>query len=306
MRRFLLLIVVLLYTSGIHAQIHDLYAEDHTPYIAKRGRIVAGTQGALIAGTLIGLNELWYKQYPRSSFHFFNDNLEWMQMDKTGHVLSAYSIGYVSSEMWQWTGIYQRKCILIGGLTGFGYLTAIEMMDGFSTGWGFSYGDMIANAAGTLLLIGQEYLWREQRVQPKFGFRQSGYAQYRPELLGDGYLEEFLKDYNGQTYWLSINVRSYIHQLESKWPDWLNVAVGYGANGMTGGHENPVMFNSQGNQITLDRYRQYYISIDIDFRYIYTRSKFLNSILRCLSFIKVPLPGIELSKHGVRPLLFAF
>ena len=45
-----------------------------------------------------------------------------------------------------------------------------------------------------------------------------------------------LKDYNGQTYWLSANLKSFFPG--SNIPPWLNVAIGYGADGMFGGFEN--------------------------------------------------------------------
>jgi len=46
---------------------------------------------------------------------------------------------------------------------------------------------------------------------------------------------------------------------ESRFPKWLNVAVGYGAEGMVGSYYNP------SNLPHFDRYRQYYLSLDIDF-----------------------------------------
>lgn len=226
-------------------------------------------------------------------------------MDKVGHMQSAYSIGYISSQMWQSTGIFQRRSVIIGAITGFTYLTAIEIMDGYSTGWGFSYADLVANACGASLLIGQELIWRHQRIQPKFGFQRSDYAPLRPELLGSGFHEEILKDYNGQTYWLSFNVASWL-SYDSKFPRWLNVAVGYGANGMTGGHENPVMYNSAGNTVTINRYRQYYFSLDIDTRKIPTRSKFLRAFFNIFSFIKIPAPALEVNKFGVRGHVIKF
>jgi hypothetical protein len=54
-------------------------------------------------------------------------------------------------------------------------------------------------------------------------------------------LEQMLKDYNGQTYWLSVNLHSFYKG--SKIPKWLNLAIGYGANGMlTGNGENNGLF----------------------------------------------------------------
>ena len=48
---------------------------------------------------------------------------------------------------------------------GFTFLTAVEILDGFSKNWGASWGEILANASGTGLLIGQELLWAEQRIQ---------------------------------------------------------------------------------------------------------------------------------------------
>lgn len=271
----------------------------------KRLFLVAGTETVLAVGSLIALNEIWYKDYPRSSFHTFNDNQEWLGMDKVGHAQTAYTTGRICYDLLRWSNLPEKKSIWMGGLTGFAYQTAIEVLDGYSTQWGFSTGDMLANATGSALFISQQLLWKEQRLVPKFGFRRSGFATYRPEVLGSNTAEEIVKDYNGQTYWLSVNISSFLKE-DTRVPKWLNLAVGYGATGMTGGHENPPMTNSQGNAITFNRARQYYLSFDIDLTRINTKSRLLRTIFHTIGFLKIPAPGIELSKQGVRPLLFAF
>jgi hypothetical protein len=267
--------------------------------------IVGTTQTGLITGSLIGLHQLWYKQYPRESFHTFNDAAEWNQMDKLGHFQSSYSIAQISTGLWDLSHMNHCRATWIGGLTSFGYLTAIEIMDGYSTGWGFSVADMIANTGGAALFMSQELIWGEQKVMPKFGFSPSPYAQFRPNLLGSNFTEQLLKDYNGQTYWLSVNVASFLND-ESRFPKWLNVAFGYGANGMTGGHGNPLMYNSAGNEITVERYRQYYLSLDIDLRRIPTRSRFLRVLFNTINFIKIPAPAIEVNKFGARGYVLKF
>jgi Predicted periplasmic lipoprotein (DUF2279) len=271
----------------------------------KRTLAVGITEGVLVTGSYVGLYQLWYKDYSTGKFHFFNDNDEWLQMDKIGHMQSCYSIGRISTSMLNWCGVKKYKALWIGGLTGVAYMTGIEIMDGYSDGWGFSTGDMIANIGGSALYISQELIWTEQRIVPKFGFRRSGYAQYRPDLLGSGYQEEFLKDYNGQTYWLSFNVASFMSD-ETRFPKWLNVAIGYGASGMTGGSFNPILYNQQGNEITFERYRQYYFSFDIDLTKLPVKNRFLRAFFETVHFIKIPAPGIQADKNGLRPLLFAF
>ena len=54
------------------------------PYNKKRIRLATTANIVGYGGTLIGLNAIWYAKYPRSGFHFFNDNAEWLQMDKAG------------------------------------------------------------------------------------------------------------------------------------------------------------------------------------------------------------------------------
>ena len=131
---------------------------------------------------------------------------------------------------------HNKQKLFIGGTLGYGYMTAIEIMDGYSKGWGFSWADMGANTLGTALAISQEAAWKEQRFNLKISFHQTSMAQYNPDLLGKDLSEQILKDYNGQTYWLSVNPASFMNK-ETKFPKWLNIAVGYGANGMTGGNE---------------------------------------------------------------------
>lgn len=271
----------------------------------KRLLLVAGTETILATGSLIALNEVWYKDYPRSSFHTFNDNQEWLGMDKVGHMQTAYTTGRISYGLLRWCNLPYKKSIWIGGLTGFVYQTAIEVLDGYSAEWGFSTGDILANASGSALFISQQLVWNEQRIVPKFGFQRSGFAEYRPAILGTNYAEQLIKDYNGQTYWLSVNIASFLKE-DTRVPKWLNLAVGYGATGMTGGHANPAMRNAAGNSITFERTRQYYLSFDIDLTRIKTKSRLLRTVFNTFGFLKIPAPGIELNKHGIRPLIFAF
>jgi hypothetical protein len=263
-----------------------------------RAAIVIGTEAALSTGSLIALSQTWYKDYPRTGFHFFNDNGEWEQMDKAGHVVTAYVVGRYGMRLLEWSGVSKTKAIWFGGLTGFVYQGAIEMLDGYSSEWGFSAGDISANAIGCGFLIGQEFLWKEQRITLKYSFQKSNYAAYRPALLGATWQEQILKDYNGQTYWASVNIASFL-RTDTKFPKFLNLAIGYGANGMTGGHYNPPMTNAAGNAITLDRYRQYYLSFDIDLTKIQTNSYFLKTVFETFGFLKIPAPGLELSRGKV-------
>ncbi len=274
-------------------------------YNKKRIACIAGTEAVLYTGSLVLLNELWYKQYPRTSFHFFNDNREWLQMDKIGHVTTAYYVGRIGIDFFRWGGMQRKKAIWLGGMLGSVYQTTIEVLDGFSSEWGFSTGDFAANTAGSMLVIAQELVWDEQRIVLKFGFQQSRFAQYRPNVLGSNLRENILKDYNGQTYWLSVNPASFMKETTG-FPRWLNIAVGYGAEGMTGGNANPTMIDGNGNAVELERYRQFYLSLDVDLTRIKTRSAFLKGLFTTIGFIKIPAPAIEFNKYGIKGKLIGF
>lgn len=264
----------------------------------KRFIAVTAGGGALYAGSLVGLNELWYKDHPRSSFHFFNDNGEWLQMDKAGHLVTSAYVGRIGIGLLKWSGVEQRRAAWCGGLLGTFYQTTVEVLDGYSAGWGFSGGDVIANTTGSAFVIAQELVWKEQRMVLKYSFSPSDYAQYRPSVLGTDFTGQMLKDYNGQTYWLSVNVHSFLKE-DAKFPRWLNIAAGYGAEGMTGGDFNPPYIDEAGNQLRFDRYRQFYLSLDADLTKIRTRSHLLKAVFETFGFIKIPAPAIEFSKNGI-------
>jgi hypothetical protein len=277
----------------------------HSSLNKKRLAIVVSSEAALYGGSLVGLNELWYKDYPRSSFHFFDDNHEWQLMDKAGHVTTSYYVGRIGIGFMKWSGVSRKRAIWFGGMLGSLYQTTIEVLDGYSAEWGFSVGDFAANTAGSLLCIGQELAWDDQRIVLKYSFRQSEYAKYRPEILGSNLQENILKDYNGQTYWLSVNPYSFLSE-ESKFPKWLNIALGYGADGMTGGNFNPPYINKEGTQLYFDRYPQFYLSLDVDLTRIKTKSKFLKAVFYSIGFIKIPAPALEFNKNGVKGSLLGF
>lgn len=277
-----------------------LPAADTTSVYKTRKLVLGASALAVTGGSLIYLNQAWYQQYNSSSFHFFNDNDEWFQMDKYGHVLTTYQTGRLVMGSMKWAGYPRRSQLIVGGMSGLLYMSAIEVMDGYSTGWGFSWGDMGANALGSGLAIGQEALWKEQRIQLKFSFYQSSYAQYRTDLLGKSVTTQILKDYNGQTYWLSVNPSSFF-KTENRFPKWISIAVGYGADGMLGARDNNVLVvDEYGNTKTFDRYRQYYLSLDVDFTRIPVKSKFLKAVFSAVNIIKIPFPNMELSEGKLK------
>jgi uncharacterized protein YfiM (DUF2279 family) len=258
------------------------------------GVVIAET--TMASGALIGLNQLWYADYAHSNLHSVNDNDEWLQMDKAGHLFSSYHLGAFGANALQWSGCSKKSQLIYGSTVGLAFMTAVEVFDGYSAEWGFSWGDMVANTTGTALYVSQELIWNEQRIVPKFSFHTTQYASLRPNVLGSSLSEQILKDYNGQTYWLSVNINSFIKS--SKVPKWMNIAVGYGADGMiTGRTENNPFFSS----LEAKRSRQFYLSFDADLTKIRTKSHFLKTFFAVFNSIKIPAPTLEISgSQGIK------
>jgi uncharacterized protein YfiM (DUF2279 family) len=282
------------------------------PYNKTRVKIVAIGNVVGYSAAMIGLYAAWYKDYPQSNFHSFNDIGEWKGMDKIGHVYGVYAESKASMEMWRWTGISRKKRIWLGGLSGVMYHTVIETLDGFSSEWGWSWSDFAANITGSGMFIAQELAWNEQRFQLKWSFHRKRYVdaslnQRSNDIFGKSSPERFLKDYNGQTYWLSTGLRSFFPH--SKIPAWLQVSIGTGIEGVFGASENigkDKFGNIIFNRPDIKRVRQWYLAPDIDFTKIKTNKKGIKFVLNVLNIVKFPAPALEYSNGKMKFNWFYF
>ena len=256
----------------------------------KRLKPVLITAGAAYTTALVGLNSLWYSDFERQSFHFFNDNNDWKQMDKIGHFYAAFQISHSSYRLLRWSGLTEKKALLWGTFASFLALTPIEVFDGFSSGYGASVGDLAANTLGGLSYYAQKKAWGEVRVHPKYYFRRSSYAPLRPELLGSGLREELIKDYNAQEYWLSFDLSKFNASI----PKWLNLSIGYGASGMIYAQDRANRENG------FEPRRHYFLGLDLDLNEYKTRSKLVNTLLFMVNMVRIPTPALEMSEGELK------
>ncbi len=287
-----------------------------TDFHKERFVAAAGAGLVVYTGLSVGLWNIWYSQYPITSFHFFNDAGEWLQVDKAGHTYSAYNIARTSFHTLCWTGLDRKKAAWAAVGTGLGFLSTIEVMDGFSEKWGFSPSDMGANLLGSTLFLSQELLWQEQRIFLKVSSSHPSYSasplysesgqgvsslqQRAEQLYGRSLFERLLKDYNAQTNWLSFNLASLMGSKSPDWlPPWLNLALGYGADNMFGGFDNRWTEEGEIFQTNLIRYRQYYLSFDVDFSRLPANEKpLLRGFYQLLNLFKIPSPTLEYNSLG--------
>lgn len=276
----------------------------------KRQNLILYGGSAIYGGLSTGLYLTWYKKYDQRNFHFFDDAGEWRDMDKAGHVFSAYLQSDFMYQSLKWAGVTEKKSIFYGALAGMAFQTTIEVMDGFSSEWGFSAADMLSNVAGVSSFVLQQKHWGEQRIRFKMSSWPKKYStdlftsetglfetsiQARSEtLFGNNFQERFLKDYNAQTIWLSVNPSSFMDT--KKFPEWLAIAVGYSAENMFGGYSNSWEINDENiiiDPVLYPRYSQFILALDYDLSKIKTKSPFLKTVLGALNGIKFPAPAIE-------------
>ncbi|HYG03946.1 MAG TPA: DUF2279 domain-containing protein [Chryseosolibacter sp.] len=263
-------------------------------YNTRLNTFVIGGSAAYATG-MIGLHQLWYKDSKQQRFTIFNDNAEWKQVDKLGHAFSSFYIASGTQRALLWAGVDEKKANIYGALTGFLTLVPIEIFDSYAADYGGSPGDLLADAAGSILFYSQQALWNETRIYPRFSYRPSSYAGLRPNILGDDNISRIFKDYNGQTYWLSFDMDKF-----ARFPKWVNLSVGYGADAMVYArdHENA--------RAGFSSYRQLYLALDVDLTAFRSRSKTLNTLIYLANMIRLPAPTIEFSERGTRFHAFFF
>ncbi len=289
MKKFLTsIIIVLVHVHGFGQ------SQDSAGINNKRLRLVLIGAGSAYGISLLALSQAWYGDQDRTDFHFFNDCAQWNQIDKLGHFYNAYQISRVGKQMFLWTNIPEKKAAIWGAVMSQAMMLPIEILDGFSSEFGFSWCDVAANMVGAGLFLSQELLWQKQLFKAKLSFHTTQYAALRPEVLGKNYLEQLLKDYNGHTFWLSADMHGLLRK-DNKFPKWLNPAFGYGAYEMVHGRE------PENNLNGFYSYRQYFLSVDFDLSYINTRRKGIRTLLFFADMIKIPAPAVEFnSREGTK------
>lgn len=244
--------------------------------------------GGIYSASMIGLNEIWYKSHPRSEFHFFDDSKEWMQMDKVGHIYTSWHLTRVGYNYFQSKNLPKNKSLLFGAITSTIMMAPIEWLDGYSTAYGASTSDIIANLSGTLLFAIHKSLNDHNLIKLKYSYWPSQFADERPEVLGENTLTRLIKDYNAQHYWISVD----LSKVHNSIPKWINLAFGYSANGMVHARSE---VNSNSGYFS---YREYFLALDLDLSNLKYRNQFQKILINTLDMVHIPFPALRFTSSG--------
>ncbi len=292
----------------------------------RRFNISAGIAAGMYATASVGLYTAWYKGQGTGGFRTIDDSKEWEGMDKVGHVFTAYMYAGIANQGMKWAGVPKGRRLLLATGTSLLLQSTIEVMDGFSPAWGFSWHDMGANVAGAGLFVGQEALFGEQRILLKFSASGQDHSREAAasspvggpprspydravQLYGSTPWTRFIKDYGGQTIWLSANPAVLVGRGDVAKLPWLNLAVGYSPNNIYGAFANG--WAEEGYFYSYDaafpRSHDFALSLDVDFTRIPTNNKTLKTLLFFAKFVKLPAPALLLNRtEGSRFKLFYF
>jgi len=219
----------------------------------------------------------WWKDN-RAPFHFEEDLVYGLNVDKFGHFYGATLMEFALSKTLIWANVSEQSALYLGSAGALLFQTYVEVEDGFST-WGFDRVDFASDLAGSLWPIARYHVPALNYVDMKLSYHPSSLLGTPGGTGFKGQKHLMIDDYEGQTIWFSLKVGQLLpNQLRSIWPEFLGLSLGYGVRQVAG--PTP--------------YRVYFLSPDIDAtKIIPSSTPFLKTLGEALNFIHLPLPTVQ-------------
>ncbi len=236
------------------------------------------TTGAFIYGYAVQ-NNLWWKG-DKSKFHF-----EWkhdwtyaLGEDKFGHFFFPYLVSNIYSDAFEWAGISKSNSILYASSFALLYETFVEVRDGFSKQWGFSWGDFTADALGASYPLLQHHF----PVLKNFNFKISFFPSDR---FKRGSNRVIFDDYESTYDWLTINVHNLLpDEIKKYYPSFINLSIG---------HSVEKLDNMGGGN------HRFYIGLDWNLNALPGTGWFLKLLKKYLNFYHLPAPAVQIYPHVI-------
>ena len=233
-------------------------------------------------------NSWWSeKQEP---FHFDDgaDLTYALNVDKVGHFMGGLGAADVFSSSMKWAGMQEEQALWYGAAFGSGLQLAIEMKDAYAPYWGFSKWDLALGSAGSLFPVAQYYNDDLKAINFKFSYYKHSdiYWELDRQRGKEPNKYAWQDDYPNQTYWLSVDVNHFTETC--CWPDWLNLAIGFGLDDTQYLNESNTKMG--GNN-------EWYIALDYDIPKMLKKwnSPTGKKVKHWLNYIHLPAPTIRIS-----------
>jgi hypothetical protein len=238
-----------------------------------RKYIATGAIGGLLVTSLIWSYDTWWRDAGRK-FSFKTEhwlNSQTLGIDKVGHFYTSYFYFNTFRNLMLWGGYEQFTADLWAAGAAAFFAVAIEFGDGVTPDYGFDYQDIVFNFAG----IGYGWLQTKVPFLKPFRFKWS----YIPD---DGYKlpVRFTDDYDAHTYWLTCDVDKLLPEsVEPYWPDFLQVALGFGVD----------------DRVTK---REFAVGFDLNLEGLFhTKNEDWLLVEKEINMFHIPAPAIKFAQH---------
>jgi hypothetical protein len=165
---------------------------------------------------------------------------------------------------------------------------AIEMKDAYAPYWGFSKWDVGLGSIGALWPVAQYYNDDLKAINFKFSYYKHSDIYWELDRQRGKETNKYAwqDDYPNQTYWVTFDVNHFAETC--CWPDWLNMAVGFGLDDTQYLNENNTKMG--GNN-------EWYIALDYDIPKMLKKwdSPIGKKVKYFLNYIHLPAPTIRIS-----------
>ena len=204
---------------------------------------------ALLAANLyFGMSSTdWGKQ----KFHFedegwFGKDTYALGMDKLGHAYGGYLYSDYFTQRIAHSSGDSTGAGITGAILGFGMQSVVEILDGFSSDYGFSNSDLIADGVGAGFSMLRSTV---PGLSSKLDFRM----EYNPWATGSQEFSPF-NDYTSQKYLLALKLSGF-EQFQDTPLRFVELQAGYFARG----------FGQKGQPATSELRREPYVAIGFNF-----------------------------------------
>jgi hypothetical protein len=199
------------------------------PNLRLRNTLIIGGTAALF--TAYGMAKWWETGFgggfDKVNEGWFGSDTQYGGADKLGHMFTNYASMRLLIPLFEAVGNSREASVKLSAWTTLGIFTGIEIADGYSRAYKFSWQDAAMNVAGVALgVVLETYPQLDDVFDFRFAYSPSPGNQFDP-----------FGDYSGQKYLLVVKADGFEPLRRNRFLRYLEVAVGYGAKGFDPGGE---------------------------------------------------------------------
>jgi hypothetical protein len=240
----------------------------------------------------------WYVGQKQDSIRWIHDwyGDAYLDMDKGAHFMGGLFMAESLKDAFVWSGFEPRSAALLGTATSWAALLQIEMRDAYFREWGFSIPDFFYNTLGAGVPLLHTLVPATQAVGFKFSYFPSPlYLDHGDRAAANRPHTDFvIDDYEGMTFWLTLALdRVLWGRAKEIWPDYLGLALGYGATGLHGSNVKSKGFFKEYKELP-DARPEIFLSLDYDLRFLPGDGGIMQSLKRHFNYLHLPAPAVRI------------